>query len=289
MNIIYNSPIIIKQIDKNDTKIIKDLKKFKKEMCYRKETLTKKEYNISITFYLLKINDFIEKDNYFGFVILQKVNIYNKISDKPVSVLIARKSNSGLSYVITLLCRHQNTQKGLGTLLINEIIKKARENNIDEIFLESTIYASTFYEKLGFKFCDKKDITESEDDVECVGYLLKLDQKGGYINKITIKKQKKLLKLILDDDNYLLLDKSLHITNRKMFIIEDYKYTHLSKIKELLDYLEYISIINNISMIEIELIPNPNQDLLTYLIQNKATHKFKEVFPNTNIFRKIIK
>jgi len=85
-----------------------------------------------------------------------------------------------------------------------------------------------------------------------------------------------------------------------MFIIEDYKYTHLSNIKELLNYLEYISIINNISMIEIELIPNNinqdllnqdllNQDLLTYLIQNKATLKFKEVFPNTNIFRKIIK
>ena len=128
------------------------------------------------------------------------------------------------------------------------------------------------------------------------------DKNDIYIIKALkkINKQKKLLKLILDDDNYLLLDKSLHITNRKMFIIEDYKYTHLSNIKELLNYLEYISIINNISMIEIELIPNNinqdllnqdllNQDLLTYLIQNKATLKFKEVFPNTNIFRKIIK
>ena len=53
-----------------------------------------------------------------------------------------------------------------------------------------------------------------------------------------------------------------------MFIIEDYKYTHLSNIKELFDYLEYISIINNIYMIEIEIIPNnTNQNIfLTYLL-----------------------
>jgi hypothetical protein len=51
--------------------------------------MTEKEYNISSEFFLLQLNALIKNDEYFGFVVLQKIKFYNSITDKPVALLIA--------------------------------------------------------------------------------------------------------------------------------------------------------------------------------------------------------
>jgi ribosomal protein S18 acetylase RimI-like enzyme len=285
MDIIYNSPLIINEFNNKDLQIIKDLRKFKKELCYRKETMTEKEYNISSEFFLLQLNALIKNDEYFGFVVLQKIKFYNSITDKPVALLIARKSSDKNSYIILLLCRHEKSQKGLGKLLINQLINKAKNNNINKIFLESTKYASKFYDSLGFKNIEKCEITESEEQIECYGYFLSLDQNGGNIKNITVKKIGEYFKLYnnSNENSFLILQKSLHISGRKMLLIKDIKYNNFDELLEMLYYLENICIINNISIIEIEF--DKNTELSSFFIQNK----FKPLFPDSLIFRKFIK
>lgn len=188
-----------------------------------------------------------------------------------------------------MLCRHEKSQKGLGKLLINQLITKAKNNNINKIFLESTKYASKFYDNLGFKEIEKCEITESEDQIECYGYLLLLDQNGGNIYKTTIKKIGDNFKLILYNNNnesgYLILQKYLHISGKKMLLIKDTKYNNLDELLEMILYLEYICAINNISIIEIDFDKDNQNELLLFLIKNK----FKPLFPDSGIFRKFIK
>jgi hypothetical protein len=92
-------------------------------------------------------------------------------------------------------------------------------------------------------------------------------------------------KLNYDNENsFLILQKSLHISGRKMLLIKDIKYNNFDELLEMLYYLENICIINNISIIEIEF-DKDTTELLSFFIQNK----FKPLFPDSLIFRKFIK
>jgi hypothetical protein len=93
----------------------------------------------------------------------------------------------------------------------------------------------------------------------------------------------------------------LHISGRKMLLIKDIKYNNFEELLEMLYYLENSCIINNISIIEIEfdkdttesldsIIKSKSKDfdeteLSSFFIQNK----FKPLFPDSLIFRKVIK
>lgn len=59
------------------------------------------------------------------------------------------------TYLGVLFIHPEKLNKGIGTLLMNEIEQIARDNNIKKIKLNSSITAKTFYLKLGYKLIQK--------------------------------------------------------------------------------------------------------------------------------------
>jgi hypothetical protein len=163
---------------------------------------------------------------------------------------------------------------------------------INKIFVESPDKANEFYKKLKFNFDDKTNFTDSEEQIDCT-----------YFSK---DEEYKITKFILSNKNYgnlannsefylylfnnddivaqIGFTKDIHITGRYIFFIRDYKYNNLSDFSYLLEYLEYIAIINNYSFIHFELSIQEEKELFDHLI----SLNFKEVFNNSGIIRKFI-
>lgn len=98
--------------------------------------------------------------------ILSKNILKEDIKNKNYNYLVAKNNNGkiigyiGISYVldsadiISIVVHKDYTQKGIATLLLQEIFAFAKENNIQKIMLEvrrSNIPAQKLYEKHGFK------------------------------------------------------------------------------------------------------------------------------------------
>ena len=98
--------------------------------------------------------------------ILSKNILKEDIKNKNYNYLVAKNNNGkiigyiGISYVldsadiISIVVHKDYTQKGIATLLLQEIFEFAKENNIQKIMLEvrrSNIPAQKLYEKHGFK------------------------------------------------------------------------------------------------------------------------------------------
>lgn len=166
-------------------KFIEDIKKMKKFICKRNETLNSEEININsdyITTQLMRLKD---NSTAFAFVIYQKVINYNIQSEKPTAILIARKGSKNNVYILTLLCKYENAIKGLGTILLNKLIEKAKLNNIKYIYTETTQNAFSFYKKSEFDTDSEKDnYTESDKDETLFGCLYVIDKNinGGSVN-----------------------------------------------------------------------------------------------------------
>lgn len=72
-------------------------------------------------------------------------------------------------------------------ILINELVKKAKLNNIKQIYLESVLTANIFYKNIGFDSeSDKKLFTDSEKKIELKGYVLDVDSYNMYQNNNTL-------------------------------------------------------------------------------------------------------
>ena len=98
--------------------------------------------------------------------ILSKNILKEDIKNKNYNYLVAKNNDGkiigyiGISYVldsadiISIVVHKDYTQKGIATLLLQEIFAFAKENNIQKIMLEvrkSNIPAQKLYEKHGFK------------------------------------------------------------------------------------------------------------------------------------------
>ena len=98
--------------------------------------------------------------------ILSKNILKEDIKNKNYNYLVAKNNDGkiigyiGISYVldsadiISIVVHKEYTQKGIATLLLQEIFEFAKENNIQKIMLEvrrSNIPAQKLYEKHGFK------------------------------------------------------------------------------------------------------------------------------------------
>ena len=98
--------------------------------------------------------------------ILSKNILKEDIKNKNYNYLVAKNNDGkiigyiGISYVldsadiISIVVHKDYTQKGIATLLLQEIFAFAKENNIQKIMLEvrsSNLPAQKLYEKLGFK------------------------------------------------------------------------------------------------------------------------------------------
>lgn len=182
---ILNSNFNIIEINNESSKLKKfseHLKSMKEYICMRKDTLKRDYTNISPTFVLNELKQLRNNNFYFCFAIYQKVIMFDKQHDRPTAILFARKGSRNDSYILSLICKHENAEKGFGKMLMDKLIEKAKANNIKYIYVESTSNAKLFYKHFDFDSdSEKKAHTESEKKPELSGYLLEVQkyQIGG--------------------------------------------------------------------------------------------------------------
>ena len=94
-----------------------------------------------------KINESIfSSDEVDGIVALEKGNVLGYASIHYIKK-ITRKSG----IIEDVVVRENQRGKGIGKLLVNNLIEKAKKNNCDKIILSSSEKNLKFYQKLGFQ------------------------------------------------------------------------------------------------------------------------------------------
>ena len=94
-----------------------------------------------------KINESIfSSDEVDGIVALEKGNVLGYASIHYIKK-ITRKSG----VIEDVVVKESQRGKGIGKLLVNNLIEKAKKNNCDKIILSSSEKNLKFYQKLGFQ------------------------------------------------------------------------------------------------------------------------------------------
>ena len=94
-----------------------------------------------------KINESIfSSDDVDGIVALEKGNVLGYASIHYINK-ITRKSG----IIEDVVVKENQRGKGIGKLLVNNLIEKAKNNNCDKIILSSSEKNLKFYQKLGFQ------------------------------------------------------------------------------------------------------------------------------------------
>lgn len=94
-----------------------------------------------------KINESIfSSDEVDGIVALEKGNVVGYASIHYIKK-ITRKSG----IIEDVVVKENQRGKGIGKLLVNNLIEKAKKNNCDKIILSSSEKNLKFYQKLGFQ------------------------------------------------------------------------------------------------------------------------------------------
>ena len=97
--------------------------------------------------YNKKINESIfSSDEVDGIVALEKGNVLGYASIHYIKK-ITRKSG----IIEDVVVKENQRGKGIGKLLVNNLIEKAKKNNCDKIILSSSEKNLKFYQKLGFQ------------------------------------------------------------------------------------------------------------------------------------------
>lgn len=136
--------------------------------------------NIQITkMNINEIDEVIELEKSHGIHILNK-NILEKDLQESTNYYLVAKSNNqmlgyiGISYIldtadiISIVVAKDSTRKGIASLLLNQIYKFCKENNISRILLEvreSNISAQNLYLKHGFeKISERKNYYDGKEN-----------------------------------------------------------------------------------------------------------------------------
>lgn len=109
------------------------------------------------------VDDVISIQNNLNIHILSKENILNDINNSNFKCIVAVYEKEIIGYISfsyifdieieSVLVKSSYQRQGIGTLLLNYIFKFAKENKINNVFLEvrkSNIGAISLYRKLGF-------------------------------------------------------------------------------------------------------------------------------------------
>lgn len=109
------------------------------------------------------VDDVISIQNNLNIHILSKENILNDINNSNFKCIVAVYDKEIIGYISfsyifdieieSALVKSSYQRQGIGTLLLNYIFKFAKENKINNVFLEvrkSNIGAISLYRKLGF-------------------------------------------------------------------------------------------------------------------------------------------
>lgn len=109
------------------------------------------------------VDDVISIQNNLNIHILSKENILNDINNSNFKCIVAVYDKEIIGYISfsyifdieieSVIVKSSYQRQGIGTLLLNYIFKFAKENKINNVFLEvrkSNIGAISLYRKLGF-------------------------------------------------------------------------------------------------------------------------------------------
>ena len=109
------------------------------------------------------VDDVISIQNNLNIHILSKENILNDLNNSNFKCIMAVYDKEIIGYISfsyifdieieSVLVKSSYQRQGIGTLLLNQIFKFAKENKINNVFLEvrkSNIGAISLYRKLGF-------------------------------------------------------------------------------------------------------------------------------------------
>ena len=83
----------------------------------------------------------------------------------------------------------------------------------------------------------------------------------------------------------LAFDNDIHITGNKMFVIFEYKCDDFNKIINLINFVENIAAIRNITFVQFEINIEKHLQLFNYL----KSHKYRQVFKDSGFLRKYIR
>jgi len=139
-------------------------------------------------------NDLIPLRKNWGFSSLDEINNLKKILlmyDKENAVASAsiRKVDNNTAELSSIYTEEEYRNRGICTLLINELIKYLRDNNYKKLILytlKGSVPAIYLYTKLGFI---EKPICEKEEDLDHMSYLdnkilEEIDKYTVYMEKI---------------------------------------------------------------------------------------------------------
>ena len=94
-----------------------------------------------------KINESIfSSDEVDGIVALEKGNVLGY-----ASIHYIKKITRKTGIIEDVVVKENQRGKGIGKLLVNNLIEKAKKNNCDKIILSSSEKNLKFYQKLGFQ------------------------------------------------------------------------------------------------------------------------------------------
>ena len=124
------------------------------------------------------VDDVISIQNNLNIHILSKENILNDINNSNFKCIVAVYDKEIIGYISfsyifdieieSVLVKSSYQRQGIGTLLLNYIFKFAKENKINNVFLEvrkSNIGAISLYRKLGFSNISiRKQYYENAED-----------------------------------------------------------------------------------------------------------------------------
>lgn len=185
----------------------------------------RKEQNINSTL-LNELKQLKANDLRFCFT------IYEKQHDRPTAILFARKGSKNDTYILSLICKFEGAQSHIidymkhnqlcaDKLLMNELIIKAKSNNIKNIYVESVSDTTTFYKHYEFETDSETDFeTDSDKKLELSGYILEVDkyQIGGsnkelekYYFNLYLIKSKYFIDLIKNDNVISNIELHLHL------------------------------------------------------------------------------
>ena len=305
---ILNSNYEIKEYIKQSNDINefgKHIKSLKEIICKRECKNTGNYNNISSNFILNEVNELKNDEQRFAFAIYQTVLLFGKQTKRPTVILFARKSSKDKIYILSLLCKYEGSQKGLGTLLLNKLITKARENNIGYIYVDSTYDAKTFYKEHKFiTESDKEQFTESDEKNDCYGYILDVnkllqndDQLGGTQNDVhkynmhTFNYNVKNRELELYQNNLLLGKLKLQINMHPLYsyislVIDDYDESKPEINKILIHILDSLSLEKYIYKTTIFINPN-NINVIKLFEELNYEHKKHKIENMLYYFEKI--
>lgn len=139
-------------------------------------------------------NNLIPKRKNWGFSSLDNIEILEKIllmydKEKAVASASIRKVDNNTAELCSIYTEENYRNRGISSLLINELIKYLRDNNYKKLILytlKGSIPAISLYTKLGFV---EKNIEEKEEDMDHMSYLgddilKEIDKYTVYMEKI---------------------------------------------------------------------------------------------------------